>query len=208
MAVIRPLYNDSMIMTRSVVRLPGLIAQPRHFPSVIQVAPWKRFARYQAFDAAFDPEDLAEARRWRQAFNEDALPKGSTTFARSSGPGGQHVNKTETKAITTWPVSELSQVVPKLMRPLLRSCKNYVKGNDCISFQAQTKRDRNANAEENRAKLLEELHRMYSDAVPGDTSAEKTQKHKALEKSSRESRLKAKKFQSSKKQFRKGGGSE
>lgn len=88
--------------------------------------------------------------------------------------------RTETKAITTWAVSELSQVVPKLMRPLLRSSKNYVKGKDCISFQAQTKRDRNANAEENRAKLLEELHRMYSDAVPGDTSVEKVQKHKAL----------------------------
>lgn len=118
------------------------------------------------------------------------------------------MNKTETKAITTWAVSELSQVVPKLMRPLLRSSKNYVKGKDCISFQAQTGRDRNANAEENRAKLLEELHRMYTDAVPGDTSSEKVQKHKALEKSSRESRLRAKKYQSSKKQSRKGGGSE
>lgn len=194
-------------MTRSLVRLPYLTQQPLPFSSFIQLAPWKRFARYQAFDASFDPDDLAEARRWRQGFSEAALPKGTTTFARSSGPGGQHVNKcvslnlvatqpvgwflihpltccthrrTETKAITTWAVSELSQVVPKLMRPLLRSSKNYVKGKDCISFQAQTKRDRNANAEENRAKLLEELHRMYSDAVPGDTSVEKVQKHKAL----------------------------
>ncbi|KKY30951.1 putative peptidyl-trna hydrolase domain-containing protein [Diaporthe ampelina] len=189
-------------------------------PAATQLAPWKRFVRYQAFDASFDPDELAEARKWRQAFSEDTLPKGTTTFARSSGPGGQHVNKsvsthwrldprqTETKAITTWTVSELSQVVPKLMRPLLRSSKNYVKGKDCISFQAQTKRDRNANAEENRAKLLEELHRIYSDAVPGDTSVEKVQKHKALEKSFRESRLKTKKYQSSKKQSRKGGGSE
>lgn len=77
-------------------------------------------------------------------------------------------------------MSELSQVVPKLMRPLLRSSNNYVKGKDCISFQAQTKRDRNANADENRAKLLLELRRLYSDAVPGDTSVEKVQKHKAL----------------------------
>lgn len=77
-------------------------------------------------------------------------------------------------------MSELSQVVPKLMRPLLRSSNNYVKGKDCISFHAQTKRDRNANADENRAKLLQELHRMYSDAVPGDTSVETVKKHKAL----------------------------
>ncbi|KAI3401107.1 hypothetical protein diail_253 [Diaporthe ilicicola] len=197
-----------MTTTRPSVRLHCLILQPRPLPLAIQLAPWKRFARYQAFDASFDPDDLAEARKWRQDFNEDALPRGSTTFARSSGPGGQHVNKTETKAITTWSVSELSEFVPKLMRPLLRSCKNYVKGKDCISFHAQTKRDRNANAEENRAKLLEELHRMYSDAVPGDTSVEKAQKHKALEKSFQASRLKAKKHQSSKKQFRKGASSE
>lgn len=196
------------MMTRSLMRLPSLISQPLPLPSSVELAPWKRFARYQAFDASFDPDELAEARRWRQAFSEDALPKGTTTFARSSGPGGQHVNKTETKAITNWAVSELSQVVPKLMRPLLRSSRNYVKGKDCISFQAQTKRDRNANADENRAKLLEELQRMYSDAVPGDTSVEKVQKHKALEKSFRESRLKTKKHQSSKKQSRKGGGSE
>lgn len=204
MAFIRSLYNDSTMTTRSLMRFPLLTYQPLPLPQAIQLAPWKRFARYQAFDALFDPEDLAEARKWRQGFNEAALPKGTTTFARSSGPGGQHVNKTETKAITTWAVSELSQVVPKLMRPLLRSSKNYVKSKDCISFQAQTKRDRNANAEENRAKLLEELYDMYGDAVPGDTSVEKVQKHKALERSFRESRLKSKKHQSSKKQSRKG----
>lgn len=66
------------------------------------------------------------------------------------------------------------------MHPHLRSSKYYVKGKDCVSFAAQTKRDRNANAEENREKLLEELQRMYSDAVPGDTSVEKRKKHGAL----------------------------
>lgn len=93
MAFTRPLYNDSTMMTRSLMRLPCLISQPLPPPSAIELAPWKRFARYQAFDASFDPDELAEARRWRQAFSEDALPKGTTTFARSSGPGGQHVNK-------------------------------------------------------------------------------------------------------------------
>lgn len=66
------------------------------------------------------------------------------------------------------------------MHPLLRSSKYYMKTKDCISFSAQTQRDKNANAEENRSKLLEELQRMYSESVPGDTSVEKKQKHKAL----------------------------
>lgn len=66
------------------------------------------------------------------------------------------------------------------MHPLLRSSKHYVKNKDSLSFHAQTGRDRNANAEENRSKLLQELQRMYSDVVPGDTGVEKKQKHAAL----------------------------
>lgn len=82
--------------------------------------------------------------------------------------------------MTSWTVSELTAVVPKLMQPLLRASKHYVKNRDSLAFQAQTQRDRDSNAEENRSKLLEELHRMYNEAVPGDTSAEKKQKHKGL----------------------------
>lgn len=89
------------------MRLPGLISQPLALPSAIELAPWKRFARYQAFDASFDPDELAEARRWRQAFSEDSLPKGTTIFARSSGPGGQHVNKSVS---TQWPVGHRKSV--------------------------------------------------------------------------------------------------
>lgn len=107
MAFIRPLYNDSTMMTRPLMRLPCLISQPLPLPPAIELAPWKRFARYQAFDASFDADELAEARKWRQAFSEDALPKGTTTFARSSGPGGQHVNKSVS---TQWPLDHRQSV--------------------------------------------------------------------------------------------------
>lgn len=66
------------------------------------------------------------------------------------------------------------------MHPLLQFSKYYMKSKDCIAFSAQTQRDRNANTEENRSKLLEELQKMYGDAVPGDTSVEKRQKHAGL----------------------------
>jgi hypothetical protein len=52
-----------------------------------------RFARYQAFDADFDPEELSEAREWHTKFDMNSLPPGATSYSRSSGPGGQHVNK-------------------------------------------------------------------------------------------------------------------
>lgn len=183
----------------SLMRLPSLVCRPFPPLSSVQLAPWKRLARFSAFEASLDPADLSEARKWRDSVSDASLPKGTTVFARSSGPGGQHVNKsvplpfrarllsvlidilrTETKAITTWPVAELTEILPKLMHPLLRSSKHYVKNKDSLSFHAQTGRDRNANAEENRSKLLQELQRMYSDVVPGDTGVEKKQKHAAL----------------------------
>lgn len=65
-------------------------------PSATRIASVLRLVRskrYDAFDADLDPELLAEAREWRKGFGEGQLPEGATTFARSSGPGGQHVNK-------------------------------------------------------------------------------------------------------------------
>lgn len=53
----------------------------------------RRFKRYEAYDAHLDKDALAEARSWFEKFDASQLPKGNTTFARSSGAGGQHVNK-------------------------------------------------------------------------------------------------------------------
>lgn len=64
--------------------------QPRLLVS--QPVRWKR---YEAYDAQLDQDALAEARLWYSSFDASQLPKGSTTYARSSGPGGQHVNKYE-----------------------------------------------------------------------------------------------------------------
>jgi hypothetical protein len=52
-----------------------------------------RYARYQAYESGLDPEELSSARTWFANFRESSLPRGNTTFSRSSGAGGQHVNK-------------------------------------------------------------------------------------------------------------------
>ncbi|XXH01919.1 nuclear polyadenylated RNA-binding protein 3 [Hypoxylon texense] len=165
-----------------------------------------RAVQYQAYDSGFDQDDLAEARRWRVSFDEKTLPKGQTTYSRSSGPGGQHVNKTESKATTVWSVEELSKSLPKLIRSALRTSRYYAKGNDSIIIQAQTQRSRSANNEENHQKLAKELQKIYREQVPEKTSSEKIKKYEALEKSFHSNRIKSKKQQSSKKAFRKGKG--
>lgn len=56
---------------------------------------WLRARPFQnkAYERDFDPDELAEARKWRDSFDGSSLPKGQTIYSRSSGPGGQHVNK-------------------------------------------------------------------------------------------------------------------
>ncbi|KAK1783287.1 hypothetical protein QBC45DRAFT_400187 [Copromyces sp. CBS 386.78] len=175
-------------------------------PSPVMVT--KRLARHQAFDAGFDPDELAEARRWHKSFQPSTLPQGDTSFSRSSGPGGQHVNKTETKATTTWPISKLQAHVPKILHAKLRNSKYYTRGNDSITIQAQTERSRSANQAANHQKLYDELMGLYAKTVPAESSPDKARKYEALKKTATEVRLKEKKFLSSKKQSRKGGGSD
>ncbi len=57
-----------------------------------------RSVGHQARDAGLDAQELAAARTWFQAFRPESIPKGSTTYSRSSGPGGQHVNKLDRPA--------------------------------------------------------------------------------------------------------------
>ncbi|KAK0611542.1 hypothetical protein B0T14DRAFT_330856 [Immersiella caudata] len=140
----------------------------------------QRLVRHQAFEAAFDREKLDEARKWHGTFRSESIPEGNTSFSRSSGPGGQHVNKTETKATTTWPVKQLMTILPSLLHEGIRSSKYYSQRSDSISIQAQTQRSRTANRDENHQKLFEELQALYRSTIPGETSADKTRKYEAL----------------------------
>jgi peptidyl-tRNA hydrolase ICT1 len=88
--------------------------------------------------------------------------------------------RTETKAITSWSVTQLMSILPKMLHSGLRASKYYAERNDCISLQAQTSRSRTANAEENHQKLFEEIQRLYDERVPSETSPEKRQKYAQL----------------------------
>ncbi|KAM3496741.1 hypothetical protein MY10362_009887 [Beauveria mimosiformis] len=133
-----------------------------------------------AFDSDLDKDALAVARKWHASFEPSQLPSGTTTYARSSGPGGQHVNKTETKAISVFPVKDLLAVIPPILHPSLRTSPYYTAGSDSLTFQAQTHRSRTANADENREKLVSVISHLYDEVVPAETSSDKHAKYKAV----------------------------
>ncbi|RDA82700.1 hypothetical protein CP532_3922 [Ophiocordyceps camponoti-leonardi (nom. inval.)] len=189
-----------MMIARPLQRASGLSSPA--FIRYLYVS--RRFKRYEAYDAQFDQDALAEARVWRQSLDASQLPRGNTTYARSSGPGGQHVNKTESKAVTAFSAKELLSMLPKSLHHGVRASKYYTAANDCLTFHAQSQRSRTANAEENRKKLMDELTRLYDDTIPSETSAEKRKKHENIEKRFHETRMKQKKLTSFKKQSRRG----
>ncbi|KAI1431905.1 hypothetical protein GGR50DRAFT_34203 [Xylaria sp. CBS 124048] len=188
------------------IRSARLLSSPVPSLSLTTSLAHLRTIRYQAHDALLDQDSLEAARKWHASFNENALPDGQTSYSRSSGPGGQHVNKTETKATTVWSVAELSKGLPEVISRALKSSRYYTARTDSITVQAQTQRSRAANTDENRQKLIAELHRIYQEQVPAATSVQKIKKHEAIAKSFHQSRLNAKKQQSSKKASRRGAG--
>lgn len=160
-----------------------------------------RAKRYDAYGAELDTEMLEEARKWNENFDPSLLPKGLTTYARSSGPGGQHVNKydasvklqrqlkltfdtfddrTETKAISVYPIKDIIAILPRFLHSSIRSSQYYVASSDSLTFQAQAHRSRSANADDNKRKLMAEISKLYNAKVPAETSDDKKGKYREV----------------------------
>lgn len=71
-------------------------------------------------------------------------------------------------------------VVPAILHSGLRASRYYTKRNDSITIQAQTHRSKGANADENHDKLLEEIRRIYTETIPGETSEDSQLKHEEM----------------------------
>lgn len=88
--------------------------------------------------------------------------------------------RTETKAVTVYPVRELIAILPKTLHAAIRASRYHITSNDSLTFHAQSHRSRTANLEENSRKLMEEITRIYHANTPSETSHEKKEKHKEM----------------------------
>lgn len=116
-------------------------------------------------------------------------------FARSGGPGGQNVNKVNTKAILTWNFDQskaLNLELKDYMTPRLGRALN-TRGE--IVLQS----DRFRSQERNREDVYDKLKKLLLKAA----SRPKKRKKTKISKTEKEKRLRAKKIQSEKKHLRK-----
>ena len=117
------------------------------------------------------------------------------TFARSSGPGGQNVNKVNSKATLRWPIGK-TQCLPAGVRDrFLKKYHRRINTDGDLIISSQRYRDQGRNVADCLAKLRELL-----DSV---AVAPKIRKATKPSKASKVRRLKAKQARSQQKQLRK-----
>ncbi|CEJ56055.1 hypothetical protein PMG11_02280 [Penicillium brasilianum] len=155
-----------------------------------------------------DPHGLELARRWLTAFESGlkAIPRhvGQVSFSRSSGPGGQNVNKVNSKATLKVPLATLFPLVPPLLHPQLRSSRYATDRSQALVIQSDESRQQATNVELCYEKLNRLLVSSAKEVIPGETSQEQKDRVSKLQRTQNEARLKSKKFHSSKKSNRRG----
>ncbi|HUT13112.1 MAG TPA: alternative ribosome rescue aminoacyl-tRNA hydrolase ArfB [Thermoguttaceae bacterium] len=116
------------------------------------------------------------------------------TFARSSGPGGQNVNKLNTKALLRWPVMSSPSLPEAVRQRLLAKVRRRITSEGDLLIVSQRFRDAGRNV----ADCLEKLRELLREAAQPPKSRKATRPTQA----SRRRRLEQKQRRSRKKQQR------
>ena len=78
-------------------------------------------------------------------------------LSRSQGPGGQHVNKTETKVTVVWNLPDTQVLTPEAKRGLLEKANRYLESTGIIRFSDSSTRSQAKNKQLAVAKLMQWL---------------------------------------------------
>jgi ribosome-associated protein len=77
------------------------------------------------------------------------------TFARSGGPGGQHVNTTDTRVRLRYDVAHSPALPPGVRRRLLEALASRLSNDGMLTITSDRHRSRHRNIEDVRARLKE-----------------------------------------------------
>lgn len=116
------------------------------------------------------------------------------TYARSQGPGGQNVNKVNTKAMLRWPVSQNKSLPTDVRTRFLDRYKRRITADGDFIITSQRYRDQGRNVTD----CLDKLRQLIADVAKPPTPRKATKPTRG----SKVRRRKAKEVQSRKKNLR------
>lgn len=116
------------------------------------------------------------------------------TFVRSSGPGGQNVNKVASKAVLRWSAVESPSIPEHVRHRLIAQCARRINDRGELILSSQRYRDQGRNIDD----CLAKLRSLILTAAKVPTRRKKTK----VPKGAREDRLKQKRATAERKQGR------
>ncbi|CAI7622754.1 hypothetical protein N7533_006785 [Penicillium manginii] len=167
---------------------------------------WSSLRKFASRSNGSADLDLELARSWLKDLHPNTIPRhiAHLSFSRSSGPGGQNVNKVNSKATLKIPLVALLPLVPSLLHPQLRGSRYATDRSQALVIQSDESRQQSSNVEACFNKLHQLLMSSAKQVIPGETSQEQSVRVHKLQRAQNEARLKTKKFLSNKKSNRRG----
>lgn len=172
--------------------------------------PYSTLCRYlsQNHRGQHSEVEIQAAKAWLANFSAEKVPKHlfDISYSRASGPGGQKVNKTSSKATVSlssdrWLNPDFCYWIPPVIRSQLTLKKiRYETKSGGLLLQSDSSRNREVNTAECFRKLIEEIKSRCH--IAKEMEEEDIKKWEELKEESREKRLFHKKRQSDKKKSR------
>lgn len=172
-----------MIFLRRACFLPKLIngnATFRMFSrTIIDIEDFNKFQEQKKLLRGMSPEEIEQYKQDQkellQKENEDLLKKVildewmyEASFARSSGPGGQNVNKVESKAVIKINLENLRAIHKDLPEKLLHDIPNRINKNNELVLSSETHRDQKRNLSE----VIRKAEGLIKDSIVQEASRE------------------------------------
>ncbi|KAF9266428.1 hypothetical protein L218DRAFT_956183 [Marasmius fiardii PR-910] len=147
-------------------------------------------------------EDSSKARSWISQFRQTSIPRKLVefSFSASSGPGGQHVNRTHSKA--TLRCSLNSEWIPQWARQTLTISPHYTPSTKSLLITSSFSRSQHQNVNDCLSKLHNIILSAASSTLKNETPEEQKKHVAKLEHFAKERRRKEKSHRSDVKRSR------
>ncbi|KAJ1023183.1 hypothetical protein NDA16_003336 [Ustilago loliicola] len=145
----------------------------------------------------YDEKEMQERRQWVSSFQDLTLRRNDfqVTFSRSSGPGGQNVNKLNTKANIRLELSQANGHAPESLDPshprkwltrdlvsrIAKKSPYYVASDHSILITSMRHRTQEANVQDALQKLHAHLLELAQEGMVGETSEEQRKRVRRLQ---------------------------